>query len=266
MGRPVFFISDAHLGSSPQPEPDSTRLARLIPFLRSVRLRNAERLYILGDLFDFWFEYKHVMPWRHAPLLLEIRQLVESGTRVIFLGGNHDWWVGETFAQVAGMEVKFEAFAAEASGRRLFLSHGDGLSSASDSGYLILKRVLRHPWIIRVLRLVHPDWAYGLGHRLSKFSRDHLTQREFRVDPKLAQFIDQRLASGFDAVITGHLHTRHAETRAGGGRFFILGDWMTLFSALRLEGGEFFWEDWATGEGTSEPAHDGTRVGGHSAG
>ena len=263
MSGPVYFIADAHLGSSGNPADDEPRLARLVPFLRDLAERRVERLYIVGDLFDFWFEYAHVMPWRHARILSEIRRLVDAGVPVEFLGGNHDWWAGATFEKFAGMKVHKDAFSVEHQGRRVHLAHGDGLASRGDSGYLALKAVLRNPWIIRALRLVHPDLAYSFGHRLSKFSREHLTSRGFHVAPALAAHVDAVLARGHDVFLMGHLHARHMETRPGGGRLFILGDWMSLFTALRLEGGEFAWEDWSSGRRVEVADPERTVTGGH---
>jgi len=264
MPGPVWFVSDAHLGSSGNPEDDRPRLDRLVPFLRHVGDRQAERLYILGDLFDFWFEYSHVMPWRHVPILVEIRRLVDRGVPVTLLGGNHDWWGGPVFREIAGMTVRPDAFGAEHQGVRIWLAHGDGLAAGSDRGYLILKRLLRNRWTIRCLRLVHPDLAYAFGHRLSKFSRDHLTAREFAVDPPLAAAVDRRLAGGWDAFLMGHLHARHQERRPGGGTLFILGDWMRIFSALRLEEGRFRWEDWSSGTLAEVEDPAATIIGGHT--
>ncbi|GJM44548.1 MAG: UDP-2,3-diacylglucosamine hydrolase [Gemmatimonadota bacterium] len=262
MAGPVYFISDAHLGSSADPATDAPRLERLIPFLHAVRDRRAEHLYIVGDLFDFWFEYTHVMPWRHARILGEIRAVVDAGVPVTFLGGNHDWWAGPVFEEFAGMTVHRDALTVEHQGRRVFLHHGDGLASQGDSGYMVLKAVLRNRVVIRLLRLVHPDLAYSLGHRLSRFSRQHLTGSAFRLAPAVAAYVDQRLAEGHDAVAMGHLHTRYAERRPDG-RLFILGDWMTIFSALRLEGGEFTWEDWSSGAGVDVPEMAPPAYGGH---
>ena len=90
MAGPVVFIADAHLGPTPARGGDTQRLERLLPFLRHVGDRGAEHLYILGDLFDFWFDYHHVMPIRHFRILGAIRSLVERGVPVTFLGGNHD--------------------------------------------------------------------------------------------------------------------------------------------------------------------------------
>jgi UDP-2,3-diacylglucosamine hydrolase len=260
---PIYFIADAHLGSSGDPADDEPRLDRLVPFLRSVAECRAARLYIVGDLFDFWFEYVHVMPWRHARILSEIRRLVDAGVPVEFLGGNHDWWAGASFERFAGMTVHRAPISVEHQGRRLYLAHGDGLASRGDSGYLLLRALLRNPWVVRGLRFVHPDLAYAFGHRLSKFSREHLTTRAFRVDPPLAEFVDATLARGHDAFLMGHLHARHAERRPGGGRLFVLGDWMTLFSALRLENGEFAWEDWSTGRRVDVAELETTVPGGH---
>lgn len=266
MSGPVYFIADAHLGSSADPATDKPRLARLSPFLRRVRERGAEHLYIVGDLFDFWFEYAHVMPWRHARILAEIRSVVDAGVPVTFLGGNHDWWAGKVFEELAGMTVHRDALSVEHQGKRIYLHHGDGLGARGDFGYVLLKAVLRNRWVVRALRLVHPDLAYAMGHRLSRFSRTHLTSAAFHVRPALGEFVDARLAEGHDAVAIGHLHTRYTETRPGGGRFFVLGDWMSIFSALRLEGGRFVWEDWSSGEGVDVDVAAAPVYGGHGDG
>jgi UDP-2,3-diacylglucosamine hydrolase len=263
MDGPVYFISDAHLGSSADPRDDEPRLARLVPFFRHVAASRASHLYILGDLFDFWFEYEHVMPWRHFRVLREIRRVTESGVPVSFLGGNHDWWAGRVFEEAAGMAVHRESFAVRHQGKSLFLAHGDGLASSSDSGYLLLKKILRHRWTIRMLRAVHPDFAYAFGHRFSRFSRDHLTDRDFRIDAPLARAVDEILARGHDAFLMGHLHARHRELRPSGGTLFILGEWMTIFSALRLQEGVFAWEDWSDGTCREVGDPDRTVLGGH---
>jgi hypothetical protein len=114
-----------------------------------------------------------------------------------------------------------------------------------------------------MLRSVHPDLAYAFGHRFSKFSREHLTDREFALDETLKQTIDAVLARGHDAFLMGHLHARHQERRPSGGMLYILGDWMTIYSALRLEGGVFEWEDWSERTPRSVADPDRTVTGGH---
>jgi UDP-2,3-diacylglucosamine hydrolase len=218
-----------------------------------VGARSGERLYILGDLFDFWFEYTHVMPWRHARILAEIRSLADRGVPVTFLGGNHDWWSGQVFERFARMTVRREPFSVEHQGVRLYLAHGDGLGSSGDVGYRTLRFVLRNRIVTRLLRLVHPDLAYAMGHRVSKFSREHLTTRKFEIRDELARAVDETLARGHDAFLMGHLHGMYAETRPPGGKLFVLGDWMSLFSALRLEDGAFHWEDWSSGSAREIP-------------
>jgi UDP-2,3-diacylglucosamine pyrophosphatase LpxH len=151
----------------------------------------------------------------------------------------------------------------EHQGTRIYLAHGDGLASGMDSGYLLLRRVIRNRWVIRLLKLAHPDLAYALGHRLSKFSRNYLTARDFRIEEPLARTIDDVLSRGHDAFLMGHLHARHSERRPGGGRLFVLGDWITLFSALRLEDGRFQWEDWSRGHGVDVEETAGPVLGGH---
>src|SRR5512145_2740221 len=164
----VFFMSDAHLGVE-SAEREGPRAARLHDFLNSLEGR-ASSLYIVGDLFDFWFEYRTAIPRRHFDTLTTLGRLREAGVDITYLNGNHDFWLGTFFRDTLGIRTHDGALTVEAQGRRLWLHHGDGLVGG-DLGYRALKAVIRHPVSIGLYRLIHPDLGIPLAHAVSRWSR-----------------------------------------------------------------------------------------------
>ena len=123
----ALFVSDVHLGAG-RPDADQARARRLIAFLEQHASR-AQALYVLGDLFDFWFDYRHAIPKHHVPVLLRLAQLVENGVPVTFFGGNHDFWAGPYLEQTFGIRAFVAPATLPIGGRNVALMHGDGLAS-----------------------------------------------------------------------------------------------------------------------------------------
>ncbi|MCX6136482.1 MAG: UDP-2,3-diacylglucosamine diphosphatase, partial [Ignavibacteriales bacterium] len=141
MMKSTFFISDLHFGlQSPKHEKEKER--RFLAFLYHVAA-NGERLFILGDLFDYWFEYRHVVPRGYHHVLSALGHLVESGITVEYLAGNHDFWLQKFFPEDLGIPVHKDPLMVELHGKIIFLHHGDGLA-LRDTGYRILKSILRN--------------------------------------------------------------------------------------------------------------------------
>jgi UDP-2,3-diacylglucosamine hydrolase len=239
-GEDALFLSDAHLGAGDRRE-DRARQARLLSFLEG-RATRAGQLFILGDLFDFWFEYRHVVPRRHLQVLLRLRALAESGVRITYFGGNHDFWVGSFLADEVGAIVHQDPARLEVQGRRLFLMHGDGMARG-DRGYKLLKGMLRNPVAIAAYRWLHPDVGIPLAYTVSRLSR--ASRDESKVDREwlYRQLALPRFAEGADAVVTGHYH-HPTHFRRDGRDFLILGDWVTNFTFASLIQGRFQLERW----------------------
>lgn len=230
---PVIFISDAHLGA---PSGDPGREERLGSFLDSLRGRIAG-LMIVGDLFDFWFEYRHAIPKGHFRVLRAIADLRADDVPVLYFGGNHDFWAGTYLKEEIGIRVTDEPMTFSIQGRNVFVAHGDGLGGG-DHGYKILKKILRNRLCIALYRSLHPDIGIPLAYRVSALSRRHTEPREILI-PKLARDIAlPRLGNGVDAVVMGHVHEpTHIRYRAGD--FIVIGDWLTNFTYAALEEGTF---------------------------
>ena len=240
LGGAAYFFGDAHLGADP-PEQEATREARLHAFLGSLPGR-ASALYIIGDLFDFWFEYRTAIPARYFRTLMALRALTESGLPITYLNGNHDFWLGPFLRETIGIRTHHGALPLECQGRRIWLHHGDGLVGG-DLGYRLLKRLLHHPASIALFRLLHPDLGLPFARWVSRFSREARDERGFDGDRLWAEIAEPRFAAGFDAVLVGHFHHPY-ERREGGREFFVLGDWIRHFSYAALEQGRLRLEVW----------------------
>ncbi len=160
VSKPVFIVSDVHLGAIP-PEGEAAFRRWLLHVKES-----ASRLIINGDLFDFWFEYRRVVPGDHVRVLALLADLVDAGVPVLMLGGNHDWWGGRYLRDRIGIDFHREPVRLKLCGRALLLAHGDGLGTG-DSGYRLLRRIVRSGWARAIFRWLHPDLAIGLADRLS---------------------------------------------------------------------------------------------------
>ncbi len=237
-GGALYFLSDAHLGAASR-NVESERSARLHAFLASLPGR-ADELVIVGDLFDFWFEYRSAIPRQHFGTLSRLRQLREAGIRITYLNGNHDFWLGRFLSEELGIVTRDGALTIERHGRRLWIHHGDGLVRG-DLGYKVLRRVIRHPWSIGAYGLLHPDIGFPLASLVSRWSRGSRDERALDGDQLWNVVAKPRFEAGYDAVLIGHFH--HAYERRESGRdFFVLGDWIRHFSyvvfdpaGLRLE-------------------------------
>jgi len=236
----AYFFCDAHLGADP-PEQEAAREARLHHFLGSLPGR-ASSVYIIGDLFDFWFEYRTAIPARHFRTLMALRALTEAGVPVTYLNGNHDFWLGAFLEREIGVRPCPGPLPLELDGRRIWLHHGDGLIGG-DLGYRLLKRVLRHRASVALFQLLHPDLGIPLARRVSALSRRAREEQGLEGDRLWREIAEPRFAEGYDAVLIGHFHQLY-ERRENGRELFVLGDWITRFSYAVLEGGRFRLEVW----------------------
>jgi UDP-2,3-diacylglucosamine hydrolase len=233
--RTVFFIADAHLGQGSEPS-NRARERDLLAFFDHVG-ESGSALYVNGDLFDFWFEYRHAIPKRFVRVLMALGELRRQGIPVIYVGGNHDFWIGDYLRRELDVAFTDQPLDLSLQGRRVLLAHGDGLGPG-DTGYKMLKAVLRHPLSRWLYRWVHPDVGIPLAGGTSHTSRNHAPRR-IRSEEELEETLGGPFyRQGFDAVILGHYH-RAMHRRAEGRDFLILGDWIEGRSVLRLEAGAF---------------------------
>lgn len=234
--KPVYFVSDIHLGApSLEPSFEDKRRAELQRFFDKISLEGS-RMVIVGDLFDFWYEYKHVIPKKYFWLYVKLRELVDRGIAVDYIAGNHDFYLGEFFSKSVGLAVHQDGFSEEIGGRKFLVVHGDGLA-LKDGGYRMLKRILRNHLVQSLIKWVHPDVGFGLARAFSKKSREYTTSKDFGETDGMMMYAEKKLKEGYDYVVMGHNHVPKYE-RFGGGVYVNLGDWLGNFTYAIFDGNE----------------------------
>ncbi|MFH1687983.1 MAG: UDP-2,3-diacylglucosamine diphosphatase [bacterium] len=230
----LYIFSDAHLGAN-DPRREQIKREKIAALFDRVR-DDGDRLVILGDLFDFWFEYKHAIPKDHHRVTCWLSDLVERGVTVDYVSGNHDFWMDDFFTSQVGLRLHRDSFDMQYEGKRLHLVHGDGLAK-SDGGYRLLKRVLRNRVNIWLYRKLPPDWAIPLAKWVAGSSRDYTSKREGSFVADYDQYAQAKLKAGYDIVAIGHLHIPTLKG-FGDGLYVNTGDFINHFSYARLSGGQ----------------------------
>jgi len=232
--RKAYFVADAHLGANPALERHT--VPALLSLFDQVQ-RDRAALYILGDLFDFWFEFRHSVPKIHIEVLAKLFELKRAGCPIIFFAGNHDFWMEDYLRRELGATVCVDWLECEIQGRRVFLSHGDGLVGG-DLGYKILKRILRSRPNIALYRLVPPDIAVPFALACSRLGKKTTVPQMQKIAGRFFRELAlKRFQMGCDIVVMGHVHLP-CEMEQDGKRFFIVGDWIEDLSYLVMENGE----------------------------
>ena len=223
---PCYILADAHLGVAP-PETEQ----QLLSFLRRAG-EDAKSIVINGDLFDFWFEWRHVVPRAGVRVLGELARLVDAGIPVLWIAGNHDCWGGDVLRRDIGVDYRVGSWRGAAGGWDTLIEHGDGLREEEDAPYRRLRSVLRHPWAIRMYRWLHPDWGTAIALRSSHTSRNY---RPKDGGAGLRAVAHQRLgaADAPSLLIFGHSHVTAVE-RVGRGVFANPGAWLDAPRFLRV--------------------------------
>jgi UDP-2,3-diacylglucosamine hydrolase len=217
-----LFISDVHLGLRSKIE-ENQKERLLVKFLQYAK-DNCSELFILGDLFDYWFEYKHVYQKGFFRTLTALQDIVENGIKIHYIIGNHDFMHRGYFEKEIGVKLYENEIITELNNNKFYLAHGDGLVK-NDLGYKILKKILRNKVIQKVYSLIHPDLGINLASNTSKSSRDYTSKKNYGETDGLYEFARQKIEQGFDYVLLGHSHRRFYKEYNKG--FYInLGSWL----------------------------------------
>lgn len=219
----TFFVSDLHFGLLNKNQ-ESLRERSFVKFLNSIQ-PEADKLFIVGDLFDFWFEYKKVVQKGYFRTFTALQDLVEANVEVHFFVGNHDFMHRDFFAKEIGMILHEEPISLVLDEKKFFIGHGDGLVQ-NDIGYNILKKILRNKFLQKLYSYIHPDLGIWLASSSSKKSRDYTTDKSFGEKDGLLKTAKDKLMNGYDFVIFGHTHVQRNE-KIGKGKYINLGTWLT---------------------------------------
>jgi UDP-2,3-diacylglucosamine hydrolase len=224
---PCYIVSDAHLGVA------SAQVERsFVAFLRNLE-GEAASLVINGDLFDFWFEWKTVIPRRSFRALAALAELKDAGVEILWVAGNHDCWGGEILREDVGVDYMVGPWDGTIAEWKTRIEHGDGLRDREDRGYRMIRPIMRHPVAIKAFRMLHPDWASRVALGSSTASRVHRARDEGRGLRAYAQK-ELRKNRDLELLVYGHSHVAALEKMDSGGIFANAGSWLDAPTYLRV--------------------------------
>ncbi len=236
----IYFASDQHFGI---PDPESSRLRekKFISWLDEVK-DDAKAIFLLGDLFDFWFEYKTVVPRGFIRVLGKIAELRDSGIRMYFFVGNHDLWMIDYFEKELQIPVYHHPKEFEFEGKTFLIGHGDGLGPG-DKGYKRMKKVFTHPLSKWFYRWLHPDIGVKLAQYLSTKNKLISGQEDIKFlgeeNEWLAQYAKRKLQQKhYDYFLFGHRHLPMEIEVGKNSKYVNTGDWISHFTYAVFDGKE----------------------------
>jgi len=236
MGK-AYFASDFHLGV-PTYEESLTREKKIVRWLSKIE-SDCETLFLMGDVFDFWYEYTTVVPKYYTRLLGKLASMTDAGIKIYFFKGNHDMWTFDYLTKEVGLEVIDEELVTTINETTLYLHHGDALWKGETS-YKLVRKIFRSRWAIWLFHRLHPNFGIGLANYLSVSSRkkngvkdelDIPLEKEYQY-----QFaMDHSTKNDVDYYILGHRHKPMDVPIRDKARLINLGDWINKYTYAVLE-------------------------------
>lgn len=236
----IYFLSDFHLGT-PSHADSLVREKLIVQFLNEIEDKAVE-IFIVGDMFDFWYEYKYVVPKGYVRLLGKLAQLSDKGIRLHFFVGNHDMWMTDYLQEELNMPVYFEPKEFSWNGKQFLIGHGDGLGPG-DKGYKRLKKVFRNPVCQWAFGILPPQIGMGVANYMSRRSRAKTGSSEeiFLGEDKewLVQYCKEKLQEKhFDFFVFGHRHLPIDFRLTSNSRYINLGDWISFYTYAVFNGND----------------------------
>lgn len=243
-GKKIYFASDFHLGV-PDAATSLEREKRVIKWLDSIE-HDAAEIFLVGDIFDFWFEYKHAIPKGFVRLQGKIAQLTDKGIPVHFFTGNHDMWMFDYFPKELGVQLYREPIEREWNGKTFYIGHGDGLGPG-DRGYKFIKKVFAAKWSQWCFARLHPNFGIGMANFWSRKSRAATgeTDRKFLGEENewLVIYSKEQLQQKHrDFFIFGHRHLPMDIKLNESSRYINLGEWLHYNTYAVFDGEEVILE------------------------
>ena len=237
-GKKVYFLSDFHLGV-PDHASSLVREKKIVAFLERAKA-DAATIFIVGDLFDFWFEYRKVVPKGYVRILGKLAELTDAGIPVHFFVGNHDMWMSGYFEQELNIPVYHESRVFEFNGKKFFVGHGDGLGPG-DHGYKAIKKVFRNPLSKFLFGLIPPFFGISLAAYFSKSSRASTGESDEKFlgeeNEWLILYCREKLKEqSYDYFVFGHRHLPIDFQLNEKSRYINLGDWIKYDSYAVFDG------------------------------
>lgn len=252
-----YFASDFHLGA-PSYNISRERETKLVNWLRYIK-NDAAAVFLMGDVFDFWFEYSTVVPKGYIRLLGKLAELSDNGTQIYFFKGNHDMWVFNYFEKELNAKIISNELIIELGNKRFFLHHGDGLGKG-DNGYKILKNFFKSNFCQWLFARLHPNFGIGIANYWSQKSRLannkkeshlHLDREKIWIADYYKQLVQQH--GNFDYLIMGHRHFP-VILPVNNAKYINLGEWVNFATYAVYDGKTVKLIDFETNTSINEEA------------
>jgi UDP-2,3-diacylglucosamine hydrolase len=236
--KKVYFLSDFHLGV-PDAATSLQREKVIVTFLDSIK-PDAYTIFLVGDMFDFWFEYRHVVPKGYVRLLGKLAELSDAGIQLHFFVGNHDMWMKNYFQQELGITVYFQPQTFTFNNTSFYIGHGDGLGPG-DQGYKMMKKVFRHPVAKWLFSILPPAIGVGLAQYFSRKSRGaegHIEEKFLGEEKEwlLIYSRDVLQKQKHNFFVFGHRHLPIDYRLTTESRYINLGEWMNFYTYAVFDG------------------------------
>jgi len=234
--KTYLFISDIHLGLQDK-ETEEKKEKLLVKFLRFAE-SNCDELFIVGDLFDYWFEYRRVYQKGYYRTLAALKDITERGIKLHYFIGNHDFLHRDFFSKEIGALMYHDPIEVTLNNKNFYIGHGDGMVE-NDNSYRLLKMILRNKFTQWLYSLIHPDLGIALASGTSKTSRGYTAKKDYGEVDGLFEAARLKIDDGFDFVLFGHLHKRIFQEYKNG-KYINLGSWLDepcygIFSGNKIE-------------------------------
>ena len=232
----TYFLSDLHLGA-PYMEDSRKNEKRVVAFLDSIK-EDADAIYLLGDILDYWYEYRYVAPRGYVRFFGKLAELSDSGIRIVWLKGNHDIWIFDYIPKELGIEVVDGSITEIIHGKKIFLSHGDGVGKL-DPKFRFIRGMFRNKVCQWLFAGIHPRWTVPFAYNWSRHSRKGGEMRgipDRDLLKNLKEFVVEhhKQHSDIDFYVFGHVHVLSREEIVEGCEMIVLGEWIRTFSYARL--------------------------------
>lgn len=242
MNKKIYFSSDQHFGI-PSLEESHKRERKFVKWLEMVE-KDAEHIFLLGDFFDFWFEYKSVVPRGFTRVLGKLAQITDKGIPISFFVGNHDLWMDDYFEKEIGVKIYRKTQIFEFYGKKFFLGHGDGLGP-KDIKFKLMKKVFINPLAKWLFARVHPNFAISIAnyfsHRSKLANGDEYKIFMGKEKEWLVAYAERKLETlDIDYFLFGHRHLAMDIELSNGARYINTGEWVTKTNYAVFEEGELF--------------------------
>lgn len=241
----IYFASDFHLGIDAS-EPSSSREKRIVRWLDEIK-KDAKGVYLMGDVFDFWFEYKTVVPRGYIRFLGKLAELSDLGIEIIFFKGNHDMWMFDYFKKELNAKIVDNELIIHDNGKSFYLHHGDGLGDG-DAKYKILKKMFRSKFCQWLFARLHPNLGIGIAQLWSRKSRIANDNEEvFLGDEKewLIKYANELSQSkDYNYYIFGHRHLAYERKLQNGSYVINLGEWFSSYTYAVWDGESLTLKKW----------------------